>query len=386
MPKRKGKKDQPVDQTLRDSVELVCAFAKQNIDGVLLINEDATIVEWNHVMEEISGLNSEEAIGMKAWDIQILLIPENNCSEEAYARYKYIFCEMIRTGVIPERIASNESSIYRKDGKLVYAEQKLFSIKTDTGNWIGAVVRDMIERRKTEQQIRQQAARAEALAACSQLLTQAHQDFQLVLETVVQRCAELIGDGASIFLYSSKNDTLELAAVYNPTPEAIEIFRLEMQRLLIRVDEGAYGQVIETRQPVLIPQIPIDELIENASTERRDYYKKLPLYSMMLAPLQVQGELLGIIGLGRHTPGKDYSHEDLTFLQDIADRAALAMLNAHLYRELEQELAEREALIAELEQKNAELERCTYTVSHDLNSPLITINGFLGHLEENIAS
>ncbi len=44
---------------------------------------------------------------------------------------------------------------------------------------------------------------------------------------------------------------------------------------------------------------------------------------------------------------------------------------------------ERKALIAELETKNAELERFTYTVSHDLKSPLITIQGFLGYLERN---
>ena len=44
--------------------------------------------------------------------------------------------------------------------------------------------------------------------------------------------------------------------------------------------------------------------------------------------------------------------------------------------------AEREALIRELEARNAELERFTYTVSHDLKSPLITIRGFLGHIEQ----
>ncbi len=47
---------------------------------------------------------------------------------------------------------------------------------------------------------------------------------------------------------------------------------------------------------------------------------------------------------------------------------------------------ERERLIDQLETKNTELERMTYTISHDLKSPLITIQGFLTLLEKDAAN
>lgn len=69
-----------------------------------------------------------------------------------------------------------------------------------------------------------------------------------------------------------------------------------------------------------------------------------------------KGELVGIYGA----------------VQDVTER-----------KRIEQE---RENLIRELEAKNAELEQFTYTVSHDLKAPLITIRGFLGYLSQDARS
>ncbi len=46
---------------------------------------------------------------------------------------------------------------------------------------------------------------------------------------------------------------------------------------------------------------------------------------------------------------------------------------------------EREELIKDLEQKNVEMERFNYTVSHDLKSPLVTIKGFTSLLEKELS-
>lgn len=60
------------------------------------------------------------------------------------------------------------------------------------------------------------------------------------------------------------------------------------------------------------------------------------------------------------------------------------LLDMDHVRERDAAEVRQEALIAELESKNAELEQFTYAVSHDLKSPLITIRGFLGILERDL--
>ncbi|MBE0598143.1 MAG: PAS domain S-box protein, partial [Desulfuromonadales bacterium] len=97
-----------------------------------------------------------------------------------------------------------------------------------------------------------------------------------------------------------------------------------------------------------------------------------------------------IIGIGREVVGR--RQDGSTFPMELAVSEAWVG-NRRIFTGIIRDISERrqaeeerERLIAELEAKNAEMERFTYTVSHDLKSPLITIRGFLGLLEKDLAA
>ena len=74
-----------------------------------------------------------------------------------------------------------------------------------------------------------------------------------------------------------------------------------------------------------------------------------------------------------------------TALEDNEGRIVGVLCSGEDITERKRAEMEREKLIAKLESQNAELERFTYTVSHDLRSPLITIVGFVGMLHQELA-
>lgn len=97
-----------------------------------------------------------------------------------------------------------------------------------------------------------------------------------------------------------------------------------------------------------------------------------------------------IIGIGREVVGR--RKDESTFPMELAVSEAWVgtqRIFTGIIRDISERRhaeQERERLITELEEKNAEMERFTYTVSHDLKSPLITIRGFLGLLEKDVAA
>jgi len=105
----------------------------------------------------------------------------------------------------------------------------------------------------------------------------------------------------------------------------------------------------------------------------------LPLTrSEMALPLISHGNVIGAMTIQSDKPAA-FSRVDITALQTMADQVANAIINARLF-------TDKVKLNNELEGKNEELERYTYTVSHDLRSPLVTIRGFLGYLRSSAES
>ena len=90
-------------------------------------------------------------------------------------------------------------------------------------------------------------------------------------------------------------------------------------------------------------------------------------------PVKIQGQAL-VLGIARDITERKRAEEQMRKLNEELDQRVL------------QRTAELASANQELKAKNAELDRYTYTVSHDLKVPLVTINGFLGLLQRDAFS
>ena len=101
---------------------------------------------------------------------------------------------------------------------------------------------------------------------------------------------------------------------------------------------------------------------------------------VLVVPLRAAERPVGAITVTRRVGETPFGPDAANLAESIAGRLALAVENARLYHDLERRVVER---TRDLEASNHELESFCYSVSHDLRTPLRSLDGFGRALEED---
>src|SRR5262249_26844250 len=97
---------------------------------------------------------------------------------------------------------------------------------------------------------------------------------------------------------------------------------------------GETARVFETGEGLLLPTVDMDKVRrEYAGTPFGDYAARYPLSTVMAVPLRSRGEGVGVAMVSRVAP-PPFQPSDLSFLQEVADRAAAVLENASLVQQL----------------------------------------------------
>jgi PAS domain S-box-containing protein len=253
---------------------------------------------------------------------------------------------------------------------LTFADQ--VSIALENARLFADLQAELEERQKLIAELKVMNIESETLRESAAIVTATLEKDEAINRILEQLERVVPYDSASVQLVNG--DMLEIVSVTGFTLSENE----EENRFEINEAEPAYDVLRGAAPYVLFDDIQLHVPAFTEPPHNR-------VHAWLAVPLKLKGQIIGIIALDGYTAGQFTEHH-AQLAVTYANQVAIALENARLYSDLQADLAIRQGLISELESKNAELERFTYTVSHDLKSPLFTIRGFLGYLEQDALS
>lgn len=145
-----------IEEALRQSETKFRSIVEQLSEGFALINEDGCIIEWNSVLEQMSGVKRDEAIGINYWEAQALAAPDELVKSQQAEKIKSkdVLLEALKTGHSVLFDTPVEIAMHTSDSQWIYVQQVAFPIHTERGFRIGLLNRDITEQKRAEEEIR----------------------------------------------------------------------------------------------------------------------------------------------------------------------------------------------------------------------------------------
>lgn len=107
----------------------------------------------------------------------------------------------------------------------------------------------------------------------------------------------------------------------------------EIKQFEIRLGQGIAGHVAETGEPLIIKDVARDKRWYRTISDKIGFKTR----SIVCAPMKVGGEVIGVIEYINKSDGESFQQSDLDLLMVFADLAALAIVNARKFQQVERE-------------------------------------------------
>jgi len=212
--------------------------------------------------------------------------------------------------------------------------------------------------RRAREAIQTAEQRLAFLAEASYVLN-ASLDYQTTLDQLARLVLPILADYCAIDVITDEGEVRRIATAHrNPDKAALMD---EMLTYPPPVDR-AQGSVaaLRTGQTIVVPEIS-DELLVAVSYNEAHLrmMRNLQPHSSVGVPIIARGRTLGSIMLVMSESGRAYRPEDVALAEEVARRAGIAIDNALLYQQAQDEIKRREQVEADLRSQQTQLRLIT---------------------------